>query len=236
LKKCPFCAEDIQDAAIICKHCQRNLPSSVAKGSAAPIAGIVLDEQLEERQEPTRGAIARPAKADWVRNLFVVISASAAILSATLVYIGVFQTDPSDRVSPTATTSSRQPAVPPRQESTTEYKLAVLNHGGYVPPDDITVSRFRFLLGQLASKFGETPERIANMSVKARNSLAEKGVSETLLNIMEGMNQIVDRPGTYGKDPYANFLTLYVVLRTTGKTHEYAVNNLRGVIRELGLR
>ena len=31
---CPFCAETIQDAAVVCKHCGRNLPR--AKGQAKP--------------------------------------------------------------------------------------------------------------------------------------------------------------------------------------------------------
>lgn len=29
MKACPFCAEDIQDAAVVCKHCGRNLTANV---------------------------------------------------------------------------------------------------------------------------------------------------------------------------------------------------------------
>jgi uncharacterized membrane protein YdbT with pleckstrin-like domain len=36
MKKCPFCAEEIQDAAIVCKHCGRELAETQA-GDASPL-------------------------------------------------------------------------------------------------------------------------------------------------------------------------------------------------------
>lgn len=114
-----------------------------------------------------------------------------------------------------------------------EYQLACINAGRRVAQDDITVARFRSLLRQLSHTFVEDPQQIADMSVKGLQMLKQDGISESLLNIMEGMNQLFSTKVANQK--YAELIAAYLTLRDKGQSHTQAIAGLQGILRGMGI-
>ena len=137
---------------------------------------------------------------------------------------------------PPVVAGERPPVLPtspsnPKQsdEKPLEYKLAMLNAGGFIQDDHITVARFRSLLSQLATTYVESRESIADMTLAGQQKLRGEGIDESLLNIMEGLNQIfVVR---IENQRYAEYAAAYVTLRAAGKTHTQTIAGLRAIIQ-----
>lgn len=115
-----------------------------------------------------------------------------------------------------------------KQESL-EYRLAVINTGGNIRENDATISRFRSLLTQLSQNYIEDTQQIANMSVIIRDRLSAKGIDESLLNIMEGLNQLL-WPQDSKKKRYSEYAFAYAGLRNKGLPHQDAIEILQGVV------
>jgi hypothetical protein len=73
-----------------------------------------------------------------------------------------------------------------------EKKLADLNAGHWVPEDDLTVARFRYLLGELQTKTGNTQTEIGDITLRGQILLRDKyGKNEPLLALMEAANKTI---------------------------------------------
>jgi hypothetical protein len=116
-------------------------------------------------------------------------------------------------------------------EDTLEYKLAVINAGFHVSNDHFTVNRFRTLLNELSYTYVENRQQIADMSVKAQQILKERGIKESLLNIMEGLNQIFTRKIENQK--YAEYAAAYLTLRSKGESHRDAILGLKALVEAI---
>jgi len=117
-------------------------------------------------------------------------------------------------------------------ETSIEYKLAVIDGKGYISKNHISIARFRSLLLQLSNTYVENRQQIADMTVRAQETLKEdEGIKESLLNMMEGMNQIFYEKIENQK--YAEYMAAYMVLRRKGQSHSEAINGLKAIIEAI---
>ena len=106
-----------------------------------------------------------------------------------------------------------------------EYLLAFIDNGGCIADDDILVARFRSLLDMLSVAFpDQTRESIGDGIVTARKSMRERGISESLLKIAEGLNRAFIQNETGVR--FKGAIVWYEYMRMRGLSHWEAVAQL----------
>ena len=114
------------------------------------------------------------------------------------------------------------------------YKMAVVEKNGYVSENDLLVKRFDNLLQQLDKKYIDDKQQIADKTVTAKQILEEKGIKESMIKMMEGMNTIYDTKNKYKK--YNEYLSCYLILRIQGRNHDETIKVLQSLLNSLGIQ
>jgi len=154
-------------ALIRCFECKSEVSD---KATTCPKCGapVTISEKKEKRQTSAG------------RGCLITLLIAGGIIAA------IVASNQSD--GPNASAEKHLPTQPaePTSKDLIEYQLAVVNKGGYVREDDVTVTRFRYLLDQIQSKTGHSYQEIADMTVRAQNILRnEYGRTVNLLELME---------------------------------------------------
>ena len=90
-------------------------------------------------------------------------------------------------------------------------------------------ARYQSLLQQLSSAFNTNDKNIADLTSGAIQTLKEEGISESFLNILDGVNRI----SASINGSYKDTMTVYVALRIKSYTHRDAINNIESMWIEL---
>ncbi len=86
---------------------------------------------------------------------------------------------------------SKESSNSTQEDMSLEYQLAVINKGGYVAENDLTVIQFENLLVSLDNKCEENPREIADVSVVVQTRLKESSINVPLLKIMQDLDNYI---------------------------------------------
>lgn len=94
-----------------------------------------------------------------------------------------------------------------------EYKLAVIDEGGFLPVDDPSIVRYHRVLDDLQQVCGNSRTALADMAVRSVELLADRGVASDALEMLNAAEQSI--PDDMHFDDCAEIFASLIVLMTS---------------------
>jgi len=113
---------------------------------------------------------------------------------------------------PPAATPTPEPSRSGYSEDDTEYKLAVIDAGGFVDLDDPSIDAYARALDAAEAKCTDKRSLLGDYAVKAWQLLAEEGVDVTVLQALRAIDQSI--PDESPKLDCAEVMAAWMVLMT----------------------
>ena len=115
------------------------------------------------------------------------------------------------------------------EDASLSLRLAAIESNGSAQANDKHTKRLESLLRTLSKKYPETKEQITEMTILAWQTLKKKGASESIEQIMSGMDEACVPAA---KQEYISMLAPYVAMRSGGTSTKDAVAALRAMLSD----